>query len=155
VGFFAKDDTESTTGLAPLTPERIEAVLKKEGYYYFIDSDGDIGGHWGDHTFYFLRFGEDKEMLQVRGRWHRKIDPAWVAELSAAANEWNTAKLFPKAYVRVTDNAIEVYGEHTVDYEHGVTDKQLLLQIDCGVQTTLSFFATLDEKFPQVAVSEN
>jgi hypothetical protein len=151
VGLFTRDATGPDSVLAPLTAARVEAILKKEGYYYFIDSEGDLGSHWGDHTFYFFFYGESKEMFQIRGRWHRKVDSAWLYEVVTAANDWNTTKLYPKAYVRNNDDEIGVYGEHTVDYEHGVSDEQLLLHIHCAVQTTLAFFEVLDEKFPQVA----
>jgi hypothetical protein len=146
VGYFTRNDTESGPGLAPLTFERVEAVLKQQGFHFFIDSDGDLGGNWDDHMFYFFFLGKDKEILQVRGQWNRRPGPERLPDVLAAANNWNTHKIFPKIYVHADDGVVRVFGEHSVDYEHGVSDEQILLHIQCAINTTVSFFETLEEE---------
>ncbi|WP_448060081.1 YbjN domain-containing protein [Cellulomonas hominis] len=150
MGFFTKPDAASPTApvATPLTHQRIVDALEAQGYTYGVDNDGDIGGYWDDHLFYFFRMGSDSEYLQVRGRWSRRVDPSRIDELARETNEWNAQKLWPKVYVRVEGDQLGVYSEHTVDYEKGLTDDQLDLHLACGVSTSLQFFAHLDEVFP-------
>lgn len=136
-------------GLAPLTRDRIARALEARGYTYGIDADGDIGGRWDDHVFYFLRIGPQREVLQVRGRWNRSVPPSELAAVLELVNSWNTDTIFPKVYVRVEGEELGVYGELGVDYEHGVSDQQIDLHLGCGVSLTLSFFERLDERYPE------
>ncbi|ASR56664.1 YbjN domain-containing protein [Cellulomonas sp. PSBB021] len=162
VGFFTRNDQPETaaeapgrsTTLEPLSNERITAVLDAHGYRYAIDSDGDIGGIWDDHVFYFVRIGPEREFLQVRGRWSRAVPAAAYLEVLELVNEWNTSKVFPKTYVRVEEDQLGVYAEHAVDYAHGLADEQLDQHLSCAVSTALAFFARLDEAYPQ-AVEEH
>jgi hypothetical protein len=141
--------TSPTSGaLAPLTRDRIARALEARGYTYGIDADGDIGGRWDDHVFYFLRIGPQREVLQVRGRWNRSVPAGELAPVLELANAWNTDTIFPKVYVRVEGGELGVYGELAVDYEHGVSDEQIDLHLGCGVSLTLSFFERLDERYP-------
>ena len=161
MGLFSKHDepaaaprpttTQPSDELTPLTNERITATLDAHGYRYAIDSDGDVGGIWDDHVFYFLRIGSERELLQVRGRWTRPLAASHYSEVLELANTWNTDKVFPKTYVRVEDDLLGVYAEHAVDYRPGVADSQLDQHLGCAVSTSLAFFARLDEAFPQAA----
>lgn len=162
MGFFTRNDQPEaatpdpgpTTVLEPLSNERITAALDAHGYRYAIDSDGDIGGIWDDHVFYFVRIGPEREHLQVRGRWSRVLPASAYLEVLELANEWNTAKVFPKTYVRVEDDVLGVYAEHAVDYRHGLAQSQLDQHLGCAVSSALAFFTHLDETYPQ-AVEEH
>lgn len=143
----------ASAGLAPLTRDRIARALEARGYTYGIDADGDIGGRWDEHVFYFLRIGPQREVLQVRGRWNRSVPPSELASVLELVNSWNTDTIFPKVYVRVEGEELGVYGELGVDYEHGVSDQQIDLHLGCGVSLALSFFERLDERYPD-AVAE-
>ncbi|WP_236120386.1 type III secretion system chaperone family protein [Cellulomonas palmilytica] len=162
MGFFTRNDQpepagpapEPTTALEPLTNERITATLDAHGYRYAIDSDGDVGGIWDDHVFYFVRIGPEREFLQVRGRWSRVLPASAYLEVLELANAWNTAKVFPKTYVRVEEDQLGIYAEHAVDYAPGVADEQIDQHLGCAVSTALAFFAHLDEAYPQ-AVEEH
>ena len=57
-----------------------------------------------------------------------------------AVNDWNRDRIWPKAYVREEDDALALYGEMSVDLEHGVTDDQLVRLVDCGLATTVQLF---------------
>ena len=85
----------------------------------------------------------------MRGRWAREVGPSEIDALTAEVNAWNLDKLWPKVYVRAEGDRIGVYSEHTVDYEHGVSDSQLELHMACGISTALQFFAHLDSLYPQ------
>ncbi|KMM45772.1 MAG: YbjN domain-containing protein [Cellulomonas sp.] len=155
MGFFSKHDAPEPApaapapALEPLTHERVTATLDAHGYRYAIDSDGDIGGIWDDHVFYFVRIGAEREFLQVRGRWTRPLAASRYLEVLELANAWNTDKVFPKTYVRVEDDLLGVYAEHAVDYRPGVADSQLDQHLGCAVSTALAFFSHLDEQFPE------
>ena len=135
--------------LPPLTHQRIVDRLEARGLVYAVDADGDIGGRWEDHVFYFFRQGARGDYLQVRGRWSRDLPPSEVDALTHVLNEWNLTTLWPKVYVRVAADDVGVYAEHTVDYESGISDDQLDLHMSCAVSTGLQFFARLDELYPQ------
>ncbi|MDR1635401.1 MAG: YbjN domain-containing protein, partial [Bifidobacteriaceae bacterium] len=63
-------------------------------------------------------------------------------------DEWHFAKIWPKGYTTVDDSGrVWVLAEHSVDWEHGVTDEQLRLTIRCGITTSLSLFNKLHERF--------
>jgi hypothetical protein len=151
MGFFNKpeDVNPSAGGLAPLTRDRIEAALKSRSWNYQIDSDGDIGGIWDNNVFYFFQYGEQKEILQIRGRWNQALPIELRPQALLAIDEWHLTKIWPKGYTRVDDQGrLWVHSEHSVDWEHGVTDEQLILTIQCGITTSLSMYRFLAEKFP-------
>jgi hypothetical protein len=151
MGFFTKPDATPADALAPLTKDRMKAVLDSREMNYGVDDDGDIGGYWDGHLFFFFQLGQSGEYLQTRGRWNRKVGADQLPAVAEAVNEWNATKLWPKVYVRVEDEGLGVYGEHTVDYESGLTDEQLDQHLACGIMTTLQFFEQLDEAYPAEA----
>ncbi|RMI04791.1 YbjN domain-containing protein [Cellulomonas triticagri] len=154
MGFFTKPDAAGA-GPAPqaLSHDRVTAVLDSRDMRYGVDDDGDIGGYWDGHLFYFFRMGGQQEYLQTRGRWNRKVGIDQFARVVELVNDWNASKLWPKGYVRREDDVVGVYAEHTVDYEHGVTDEQLDLHLACGITTALSLFEHLDEQYPDEAAA--
>ncbi|CAM5784677.1 type III secretion system chaperone family protein [Cellulomonas persica] len=154
MGFFTKDGTlPGQPALEPLSKERVTACLDARGLNYGIDDDGDIGGYWDGHLFYFFLMGESGEYLQARGRWNRKVAIDQLDALNRHVNEWNATRLWPKGYVRDEGDEVGVYAEHTVDYEHGVSDEQIDLQLACSVATSLQLFEYLDEQYPQQAAA--
>lgn len=153
MGFFTKPEQGASGALAPLTQERLTALLDAREMNYGVDDDGDVGGWWDGHLFYFFRLGEHQEMFQVRGRWNRTVGADQFAALSALVNEWNADKLWPKAYLRAEGDAVGVYGEHTVDYEFGLTDEQVYQHISCAIGTTLRLFEHLDGHYPEAAAA--
>lgn len=154
MGFFTKPDAAADGGaLAPLTHERIAGRLDAGGYNYGVDDDGDIGGRWDDHLFYFFRYGPEGEFLQVRGRWSRSVPVSERSAVLDLANEWNAEKIWPKVYVRPEGDELGVYCEHSVDYEHGVSDEQIDLHLAAGVSTSLQFFTRLDEAYPEAVAA--
>jgi hypothetical protein len=141
----------SNPELTPLSQQRVIDRLDAQGFVYVVDDDGDLGGVWDDHVFYFLLLGRVGEFLQVRGRWNREVGADEIGSLLDAVNTWNTEKLWPKAYVRVDGTDVGVFAEHVVDYEHGVTDAQLELHLACAITTSLQLFEHLDALYPAAA----
>jgi hypothetical protein len=124
--------------LRPLSNELITSVLDARGYHYFTDSDGDIGGRWDDHLIYFFRFGSDREVFQVRTLAGHAFATDDVPRLYAFCNEWNHDRLWPKAYVHVSDDGVaRVCGEVAAHLSAGVSFDQLAQLLDCGVETGL------------------
>jgi hypothetical protein len=134
---------------ATVTPGRIASWMNENGFSYFVDNDGDIGGLWRGRMFYFFLFGEKAEILQVRGQWHREVAIERMGEILDICNEWNTERIWPKTYVRVRDNGrVHVITEVATDFEHGATDTQLHQTLLCGLSTGSMFFDALDERYP-------
>jgi len=134
---------------ATVTPARIAAWLTEHDFNYFVDNDGDLGGLWHGRLFYFFLFGDQSEILQVRGQWQREVAIERMAEILDICNEWNTERIWPKAYVRVRDNGrVHVVAEVSLDLEHGATDAQLHQTLQCGLSTGNLFFDALDERYP-------
>ena len=144
---------ESSTDLpTDVSPARIAAWMTDNAFSYFVDNDGDLGGLWRGRLFYFFLFGEDSEILQIRGQWHREVAIERLEEVLDICNEWNADRIWPKAYVRVRDNGrIHVVSEVATDLEHGATDAQLSQMLFCGLSTGSMFFDALDERYPDPA----
>lgn len=153
MGFFTKPTDIPDAALAPLSHERLTATLEAREMRYGVDDDGDVGGYWDGHLFYFFRLGEHREYLQTRGRWNRPLPVTELDRVTRLVNDWNAERLWPKGYVRVEEDQLGVYAEHTVDYEHGLTDEQLDLHLACGISTGLQLFAHLDEAYPELAAA--
>ncbi|WP_418277248.1 YbjN domain-containing protein [Isoptericola jiangsuensis] len=126
-----------------LTAQRVADDLARRGYRFRTDDDGDITGTWDGNRFWFLLLGEDAEILQVRGRWSGAVPEQARTAVLQACNDWNRERLWPKVYTRVEDGAMALYGEVSVDLEHGVTDDQIAETLSCGLVTTSQFFASL------------
>ena len=136
------------TTLPSLTTARIAERLDARGSVYGTDKDGDLVGRWDGHPFWFMTMGREKEYLQVRGRWARQVPGTEFGNVLLGANAWSETMVWPKIFVRIEGEQVAVYTEHTVDYEHGLTDEQLDLHLTVGIASALRFFAGLDEKYP-------
>lgn len=144
----AVDDGRPT----PLSSERIVQWFERNDFHYFVDDDGDLGGLWRGRLFYFFLFGEHREILQVRGQWHREITIERLEEVLDACTEWNAERIWPKAYVRVRDNGmVHVVAEVSTDLEHGATDAQLSQVLFCGLSSSSTFFDAIDDLYPDPA----
>ena len=138
----------------PLTAERLRAWFRRNGYSYFVDDDGDVGGVWRGRLFYFFLFGEREEILQVRGQWNREFAIERLTEVLELCNEWNADKIWPKAYVRVRDDGmVHATCEVATDLEHGVTEAQLGQLLQCGLGAASVFLDALDAHYPDPAAA--
>ncbi|GIG27940.1 YbjN domain-containing protein [Cellulomonas marina] len=132
----------------PLTRERIADHLRARGYKFAVDDDGDLTGTWDGSRFWFLTLGDEAEILQVRGRWHRTLPVDQRAAVGLALNDWNRERIWPKAYVREEEGTLALYSEVSADLEAGVTDRQLAQLLACGLGTGVHMFTALDALLP-------
>lgn len=154
MGYFTKNKAAGAP--APLTIDRVAGVLDARGANYGRGDETELGGYWDGHLFVFRLLGADNEYLQVRGQWNRTLDMSELQAVMTRSNQWNDEKVWPKVYVHVEvgedgSPSLDVYAEHTVDYEHGVTDEQLDLHLSCAIATAGQFFDALDEQYPAQA----
>jgi hypothetical protein len=149
VGIFGKSTGgESALTLPSLSRERVEESLRRRGWHFLVDSDGDVTGSWDHNVFYFFITGNAKEILQIQGRWHEDLPLELRSEVLLAINEWHQTKLWPKGYIHVDDGGhLWVHADHVGDWEHGVTDKQLDLTITCALNTSLRMFEDMARRF--------
>ncbi|MDR1807734.1 MAG: YbjN domain-containing protein [Propionibacteriaceae bacterium] len=148
MAFFTSSEAGAGAAPAPLSRDRIEAALKRKQWAYRVDSDGDVGGIWNGNLFYFFVTGEQDEILHIQGRWKETLEVDQRLEAREIIDEWHQERYWPKGYTRVSDTGeVQVYAEHAVDWEPGVTDDQLLQTLICAISTSLRLFDHLAEHF--------
>ena len=129
---------------APVTAARIEACLRGKDMHVLAEKDG-VTGIWEEHRFWFYLAGEDRNVLQIRGRGGRTAPVDRRGEVLQAVNDWNRDRIFPKCYLREEGDRIAVYTELSVPVGSGLSDAQLSVHVDCGLGTGLRFLASLPE----------
>lgn len=147
MSYFTKPDDVRVPN-PPLSRERVAAFLERKGWHFGIDDDGDLGGTWDGHVFYFFVTGSQDEILRVRGRWSRTLPVADHDSMVLLVNEFNQGTIWPKVYCRVEDDEVAVYTDVATDLEHGVADDQLGQLVECGLYSGLQFFEKLTERLP-------
>ncbi len=146
MGFFSHNGNQQNVETPPISQERLIEYFKSEEWNYFIDNEGDLGGTWNDNQYFFLFRGQNKELLHIQGRWHQALDIALLERVRDFIDAWHREKLWPKCYHRINDSGdIRVFSEVTIDYEHGATDEQLSLHVQCALGTSRQFYDALAE----------
>ncbi|WP_414696430.1 YbjN domain-containing protein [Pengzhenrongella sp.] len=135
--------------VTPISRSRIADYLTRRGYRFVIDDDGDLTGTWDGNRFWFLLLGEQSEIVQVRGRWHRTLPVERRSAVLLAANDWNRERIWPKVYVREEEGELALYSEVSVDLEHGATENQLAQLLGCGLGTGVQVLTALDALLPE------
>ena len=155
MGLFTKTelDTRNDDSLPRLSTAAITAVLDSWQARYVVDDDGDPGGYWDGHLFFFMRAGEDHDVLTVRGRWMREVGTEHLDTVTRLLNDWHTSRIWPKAYVQVENGRLGIYGDLSTSLAHGATQPQVDELMGCGLSTTLQLFGFLDEQFPEAAAA--
>lgn len=154
MGYFTKDGAGTAAGApTPLTQQAVAAVLDGWDASYAVDDEGDLGGYWDGHLFFFLLGGAENTVLTIRGRWAREVAPDELGRMAAVINEWHDNKIWPKGYARVEGDGLGVYGEVSTPLGAGVTPDQLKDLVSCGLATTLQLFEHLDEHYPEAAAA--
>lgn len=151
MALFNKYQAAASDGpdVQPLHPDRIAAVLDELEANYGRADDGDIGGMWDGNLVEFLARGDDREVFIVRSRWKAAVPLTHRPQVLEECNTWNSERIWPKTYVDTVEDALVVVCELATDFEHGVTDAQLQLQVRCGLSTSLHFFEHLEQTWPQ------
>ncbi len=129
----------------PVTRERLEQCLRSQGYRYRVGSDGSLGGNWDGDSFSIDLIGPTEDVLQVRGTWHRTIEPELAPGIAHVLNDWNRDRIWPKVYTRPTSGGLLALTEVSVDVAAGATDPQITEVIACGLGTGVQFFASLTD----------
>jgi hypothetical protein len=152
MGYFSKPDGEPVIpgNLAPLTRERITALLDSEGYKYDIDDDGDVWAGWPDTTFWFLTMGQQKEILMLRGRWDKRLELTDAPIVLPILDKWHREHFFPRALTVPfeDDGDLRIFTEVVIDCEYGITDEQMQLHLRSSLSSTWDLIAELKEAFP-------
>lgn len=131
----------------PIAQDRVKALFDARGWHWFVDNEGDLGGMWNLHTFYFRFLGPERDIFQVYGVLNRDISIDRLEEVRAFLMDWHLKKFWPKCEYRISDEGeVRVRAENSVHWEHGATDSQLMQQIDCAIATTTDCFNELIER---------
>ncbi|MCL2454357.1 MAG: YbjN domain-containing protein [Micrococcales bacterium] len=153
MSFFAKS-VSPVPSLQPISLDRIAEVLTSEDINFgFSDDRERLGGYWGEHLVEFILYGQTSEVLQVRAHWGRPLEVARWSEMLERVNANNSERIWPKIYVDRDDEVLAVMAEHSIDYEHGATDAQIMQHVQCAISTSLSAFERLDEAYPEAVAA--
>lgn len=147
-------DTAPVERPTPLTRDRVAAYLRRRGYKFVVDAEGDLTGTWDDNRFWFLLLGDHEEILQIRGRWQRQLPAGQRRALALALNDWNRERIWPKVYLREEEDELALYSEVSIDLEHGATESQLAQAIACGLGTGVKMFDSLAGLLPPATDAE-
>nr|WP_265523390.1 YbjN domain-containing protein [Oerskovia sp. JB1-3-2] len=139
----------------PVSMPRIGDHLTRRGYHFRVDDDGDITGTWDGSRFWFLLLGEQREILQIRGRWSSTLPGTARLAALQAVNDWNRERIWPKVYLREEGGRLAVYAEVSVDLEHGATDDQLAQILSCGLGTAVQLFHAIGGLVPPAPADES
>lgn len=134
---------EPAQRVSPLTKERVAAIFDERGWRYSEDDDGDLTAVWDGDFFSYLLRGDNNEILNVLGYIKEDIPMTRLDEARFALDEWHRDHLWPTAFWRENDDAgltFSIGAAVAIDWEHGVTDKQIYLQLDCAMSTILKCF---------------
>ena len=152
-GPLPEDETSTSLLDVPteVTRDRLASYLGSRGYTFRLDEDGDITGTWDGNRFWFMLLGVDKDIIQVRGRWHRPFAESNRVATLQIVNDWNRDRIWPKAYVRRENGALSLYTEHSVDFGPGATQDQIDETLAGGLGSSLQLFASVAASLrPQV-----
>lgn len=155
--FKSKEQAQSITpAVQPLSDKLLEEIFNAEDWKYTRDDDGDLCGMWDGHIFYFMMPSES-DTLMVFSIMRQDIEPSQEAMLRDILDEWHRSKFWPRATWQYNEErmVLEVRADHNVNYEHGVSKKQLLQHVQCAISTTLSLFSELQEKLNLEPISED
>jgi hypothetical protein len=155
MGYFTKTapGTTEPSRLPRLSTEAITTVLDSWEAQYLVDDDGDPGGYWDGHLFFFMRAGGDQTILTVRGRWGRELGAEHLDTVARLLNEWHSERLWPKGYVQDESGSLGIYADVSTPLGAGADQAQLDDFMGCGLGTALQLFAHLDEQFPEAAAA--
>lgn len=150
MGFFDKPENTGNTDISPLTKDRVAAYLRSEGYNFAFEGDTPLHGFWDENLFFFLLLGDD-DVFQVRGIWKKTLPVSRRGEAMMAANDWNRDHAWPKMYVRVDDEMVNIVGETQTNLSAGVSNAQIGDLVECGIGTGCQAFDHFTEVFPDAA----
>lgn len=137
----------ASSAVAPVTQERLKAILDSKNWHWFIDNEGDLGGIWDGNTFFFMLVGKESTILRVQGNLNRRLSMEHLDEVREFILEWHRDKLWPTAAHHITDDGdLRIEIDHCIDWEYGASDAQLLQQIECTLGTGNQFFEALLER---------
>ncbi len=129
--------------LAPVTQERVADALRSQGYGVSGVRPGVLGGTWDGNSFTIALIGERSDTLQIRGTWHRAIEPDLLGGMALVVNDWNRDRIWPKVYSEEVGDETRAHSEVCLDLSDGVTDAQLREALACGLGTGVQFFESL------------
>lgn len=143
MGWFSsqKSQDASQALVVPLSRPRIQEVLSKAGLGYYIDGDGDVGVQWDHLSILIFCEGSQQEILNIFGRCLIPITPAQFEPALTFIEEFHKVQVWPHAFIeREEDGSYVVSARIATNFECGVTDSQLLYQLESGVGTISEFF---------------
>lgn len=137
---------------APLSRGRVAGALAELDYPAFVDRHGTLGVLWPEASVHVHLLGPGGTVLQVRGRWHRRLAIERHPEVLGLLEEWNRRYVGPKCYVRVQDDGrLAVVSESAVSLSAGVSTDQLVHHLRRAVAQAVRVVRDLEAHYPDPA----
>src|SRR5690625_6193175 len=75
--------------------QRVEESLTRHGYAFVEDEEHPdiLRARFDDYRFQFMLTGEERGVLQTRGRWNHTVDVSRKVEIIKLCNEWNMNRI--------------------------------------------------------------
>lgn len=139
---------EGAGRVAPVSLERLAAILERLDIRFLTDGDGSLLALWERHAVLFTLEGPSDEILVIRARPHATVPPDWTERSYQVVNEWNHTRRFYKAYVGdPTDRGqLPIYAEIQVPLLSGAHDALLVELVDCAAAVAMGFVDWLHDE---------
>lgn len=137
---------QETPAPQQMTVERLESALAAEGYNVGRHESGEYlqAAFNGFNTIFALE--NDHKMLLVRSWLGTNLDPAEHREkLMDWVNKAHEEQYFPKTYLSLDEDGLQVFAEVYTPCEAGLTDDQIRGLLDVSLDTLVKRLADIQE----------
>lgn len=133
---------------APVTRDRVLAVLADFGYEVREEPGGGFFGLWDDVPFRITLGGGSGGLLAVVGSWPGHVPESFRTALSQAVNDWNRDALWPTVLLVEDEEGLTVRTAVVTDLSAGATDDQIAEAVETGLAAGVQLVEALADAVP-------
>ncbi|WP_394284602.1 YbjN domain-containing protein [Corynebacterium sp.] len=127
--------------LPAVSAARIRAVLQERGLDFTVNDVDDTGFSTGGVDYWVLLSGEPASVVSVTATDARVVAAERLDRVRDFIDDWHAHTHWPVcALARTDDGGVRLSAHMSADWSVGVTDEQLMDQIDMGVAIIAAAF---------------
>ena len=127
--------------LPAVSAARIRAVLQERGLDFTVNDVDDTGFSTGGVEYWVLLSGEPASVVSVTATDARVVAAERLDRVRDFIDDWHAHTHWPVcAPARTDDGGVRLSAHMSADWSVGVTDEQLMDQIDMGVAIIAAAF---------------
>ncbi|MDO5453503.1 MAG: YbjN domain-containing protein [Corynebacterium sp.] len=127
--------------LPAVSAARIRAVLQERGLDFTVNDVDDTGFSTGGVDYWVLLSGEPASVVSVTATDARVVAAERLDRVRDFIDDWHAHTHWPVcAPARTDDGGVRLSAHMSADWSVGVTDEQLMDQIDMGVAIIAAAF---------------